>query len=208
MKHWINREEIFLCINHFLSPLFFFLNKWRRHPRREIWSKCFISKYQEGTFFFLAFFWYEYRGKAKRGLPGVVAVMDLRYTLGKKVPAAKLLPSFTPGGLSGCCCLPFLPSSFVSYFIYNPQDVSPKAAQLPSLFSPGGHEAALPPPRCSQPWWVSSFHDPCRVLLSLWLAFESFSLHLHPIFSPVGQKKKKFEVKKVQELNNSKHFPG
>lgn len=24
MKHWINREEIFLCINHFLSPLFFF----------------------------------------------------------------------------------------------------------------------------------------------------------------------------------------
>lgn len=72
---------------------------------------------------------------------------------GKKVPAAKLLQSFTPRSLSGCCCFPFLLSSFVSYFTYNQQEISPKAAQLPTVFSPGSHKsaAALPSPRCSSP---------------------------------------------------------
>lgn len=206
MKHWINREKIFLFINHFLSPF-----KKKKQTKEKNLKLMFHFKIPRGNFL-LPCFPSDMNIMAKpRGVYVVWWQWWIYFALwGKKFQLQNCCRALLQEASLAAVAFPFcsVPLSPISLTI------SRRFLQKLPSFQLSSHQVvinllllclllgvpALVGPSFSQSLSCSS--------VSLWLAFKSFSLNLHPIFNPVGQKEKKFEVKKVRELYNSKHLPG
>lgn len=204
MKHWINRKKIFLFINHFLSPFF----KKKKQMKEKNLKLMFHFKIPRGNFLLPS----DMNIVAKpRGVYMVWWQWWIYFALwGKKFPQQNRCRVLLQEASLAVVAFPFcsVPLSPISLTISRTF-----LQKLPS-FHLSFHQLIinllllcllLGVPAQVGPSFSQSLSCPS---VSLWLAFKSFSLHLHPIFSPVGLKKKKFEVKKIWELYNSKHLPG